>query len=119
MEFDQMLSLIGMVFVFSIPILAILTSLAKYKVKVRAEQQALQVSNQELEQKLERLQRASAETARRLENLETIVVSQAWSALQEPSSPPFAATRPHELQAAAAEERNRQRAAELAERLGR
>lgn len=69
-------------------------------------------SDRELEQKVTRLEKANAEYAQRLEDLEAIVASRSWSALQE------TATRPHAVSAPAVEERNRQQVAELARRLG-
>jgi hypothetical protein len=115
---------LAMVLLFSIPVLGIIAGVVTKWLKLRAEQRALGVSNRELEDKIERLERVSAEYAQRFENLEAIVVSRTWSALQEPGLSEadrerrLAAAGRHELQAPAAEERNRQRAAELARRLG-
>lgn len=119
-------TILAMVLIFSVPILAILAGFGKQWLKVRAEQRVLGASNQELEQKVEQLERANAENALRLENLETIIVSQTWSVLQDPglseADPDrrrrIVAARPHDVHAPAAEEINRQRAAELARRLG-
>jgi hypothetical protein len=121
---DPTVVLTAMQFVFAISVVGILAGFARQWFKVRAQQRTLGVSNQELEQKLERLERASAENAQRLQDLETIVVSQTWSALQEPGLSEadrqrrVVAAGRHELHAPAAEEMNRQRAAELARRLG-
>jgi hypothetical protein len=114
----------AMILVFSIPILAILSRFATQWIKVRAESKALGASNRALEQKVERLERANAEYLQRLENVETIVVSQTWNALHEPGLSDLdrerriVAARPHEVQTPALEELNQQRAATLARRLG-
>jgi hypothetical protein len=109
---------------FSIPILAIVLKFGTRWAELRAAQRALGTSNRDLEQKVERLERAQAEAAQRIENLEAIVVSQTWNAAEKPGLP--AAVHPHrlagairhELRPPAAEELNRQRAADLAGRLG-
>jgi len=116
--------MLAIVLAFSIPILAILAGIFKDRLKLRDQQKTLGASNRELEQKVERLERTNAEQARRLENLEAIVVSQTWSTLQEPGladadrQRQLAATVRHETHAPAAEEMNRQRAEQLARRLG-
>jgi hypothetical protein len=106
---------------FSIPIIAILSRVAKQWITVRAQQRVLGVSNHELEQKVERLERINAESAQRIENLEAIVVSQTWSVLQKPVLSEVDRQRRlaavQDLHAPAAEEMTRQRAAELAGRL--
>src|SRR5262245_30502830 len=110
--------------IFSIPIIAILGGFYMERLKMRDKQKALGTSNRELEQKVERLEKTNAEMARRVENLETIVVSQTWSALQEPGladadrQRKLAATARHEPHAPETEEVNRQRAEQLARRLG-
>ena len=71
----------------------------------------LEKANKELEEKLKRLERTDADYDKRLENLEAIVVNQAWD-----ESLKIIPTRPHEE--ATVEERNRERAADLARRLG-
>ncbi len=112
-----------MLLVFSIPILAILSGVAKQWLKVRAEQRALGTSNRELEQKLERLERINAEHAQRLEDLEAIVVSQTWGAIQEPGLSEADRQRQltsavrREVHAPSPGEVNRQRSADLARRL--
>jgi hypothetical protein len=109
---------------FSVPIIAIVSKAATRFIALRAEQRALGTSNHELELKVERLERANAESARRLENLEAIVVSQTWNVLGNPEvSEPvqqhrLAAANRQDLRAPATEEMNRQRAADLASRLG-
>jgi|SRR6185436_3723830 len=110
--------------IFSIPLTAILGGFGMEWLKMRAKQKDLGTSNREMEQKVERLERTNAEMARRVENLETIVVSQTWSALQEPGlsesdrQRKLAATVRHEPHAPETEEMNRQRAEQLARRLG-
>lgn len=109
---------------FSIPILVIVLKFGTRWAELRAAQRALGTSNRDLEQKVERLERAQREAAQRIENLEAIVVSQTWNALERPGL--SAAVHPHrlegavrhDLRATAAEELNRQRAADLAGRLG-
>jgi hypothetical protein len=109
---------------FSIPIIAILSKVATRWLAFRAEQRALGTSNQDLERKVERLERANAESAQRIENLEAIVVSQTWNVLGKPELPEavhqhqLAAASRQDLHAPAAEELNRRRAADLAGRLG-
>lgn len=77
--------------------------------KARREQS---LSNDELAQKVARLEKTNREYAQRLEDLEAIVASRSWSALQE------TATVPHAVSAPPVEEKNRQQVAELARRLG-
>jgi hypothetical protein len=109
---------------FSIPILVIVGKFATRWAQLRNEQRALGTSNHDLELKVERLERAHAEAAQRIENLEAIVVSQTWNAVEKPGL--SAAVHPHrlesavrqELRAPVLEELNRQRAADLAGRLG-
>ena len=86
----------------------------------------LEKSKKELEEKLESLEASNQEYAERLENLEAIVVSQDWAALPKTRQPALPGpeiqdelpTRPHEVDEQAPEERNRQRAARLARRVG-
>ena len=116
--------LASMVFVFAISALGIVGGIISRRLKARDEQKAaLGAANRELDLKVEKLERANAEMARRLENLETIVVSQTWSAVNVPEAaaaerPRRAAVAPHEVPAPAMEEMNRQRAEQLARRLG-
>ena len=56
-----------MVSIFSVPIVAMLGKFTLNFLKFRAEQKALGASSRELEQKVERLERANAEYAERLE----------------------------------------------------
>src|SRR4029453_15828799 len=81
---DPNVVLAAMQFLLSISILGILAGFGRQWLKMRAQQRNLGASSRELEQKVEQLEQANAENAQRLENLETIVVSQTWGALQEP-----------------------------------
>lgn len=71
-----------------IPITAILSGVIREWLKVRATQQALGSSNQHLEKVVTELRAREQETARRLENLEAIVVSQTWDAVTDRTLPP-------------------------------
>jgi hypothetical protein len=101
---------------FSAFALFTLAGFTTYWVRVRARQ-----FKGDLEKKLARLERASAENAQRIEDLETIIVSQARSLLKESERSELdrdvrlAASRPHDV--VAPEGIDRQRAAELARRL--
>ena len=93
--------------------------------RVEAQELTLEESMQRLEERAGELDRASDEHGRRLENLEAVVVSQAWEALHSPKAAkaeehPVAIvpTRPHETDEPTVEQRNRQRAADLARRVG-
>lgn len=100
---DNEPTILAMILVFSIPILAILSSFA-------TRWRALGTSSRKLEQKVDGLEKVNAEYAQRLENLEAVVASQSGSLLQQPGP---VATAPHEI-----EEMNTQRVAHLARRLG-
>jgi hypothetical protein len=120
----NVLGALAILLAFSIPILVIVGKFATRWAQLRTEQRALGTSNHDLEQTMERLERAHAEAAQRIENLEAIVVSQTWNAVEKPGL--AAAVHPHRLEGAgrpdlrapAMEELNRQRAADLAGRLG-
>jgi hypothetical protein len=118
------LGALTLVLVFSIPIIAILSKTITKVLALRAQQRALGTSNHELELKVDRLERAHAETAQRIENLEAIVVSQTWNVLGKADVPDpvhqhrIASASHQDLRTPAAEELNRQRAADLASRLG-
>lgn len=109
--------------IFSIPIVAILTKFATQVLRMRTEQRALGASSRDLEIKVEQLEKANAEYAQRLENLEAIVVSQTWNVLQEPGLSEADRQRRvvsaghREIHAPELEEVNQQRAAQLARRL--
>lgn len=107
-----------------IPVVAIIAGLLRDLFKIRAKQQALGTSNRELEKVVEEMRQANQTLAQRVENLETIVVSQTWNVLTGPGAaesehqPRVAAAIRHEVRAPATEEMNRQRAEQLARRLG-
>jgi hypothetical protein len=120
----NVLGALSLILVFSLPVLVIVGKFATRWAELRTEQRSLGTSNRDLEQKVERLERAQAEAAQRIENLEAIVVSQTWNAVEKPGL--STAVHPHRLEGAgrqdlrapAVEELNRQRAADLAGRLG-
>ena len=109
-----------------IPIVAILAGtfsrVVKTWLRLKAQQQLLGASNRELEQEMTALQKDRATILARLENLEAIVVSQTWDALNDHSLPPpqkelkVASTVRRELGTAPAPS-YQQRAEELARRL--
>jgi len=107
-----------------IPLAGISAGVFKDYLKMRARQQALGKSTNELDKVVEELRQTNRSLAQRVENLETIVVSQTWSAVQDPGLSDadrqrrIAATVRHEVHTPAAEEINRQRAEQLARRLG-
>jgi len=88
----------------------------------------LEKSRKELEEKLESLEITNHEYAQRLENLEAVVVSQAWEALHDKKRKPdlpepeehdeIVPVRPHEVSEPTPEELNRQRTARLARGIG-
>ena len=111
---------------FIIPVVAILAANFRRFAIYRAQQRQLGASTTELEKEVAALSRAKAELAERVQNLETIVVSQTWGALQERGLSPAE----RELKVAAAAHRdmgpraaddaaaaNQQRAEQLARRL--
>lgn len=106
-----------------IPVAAILAGLIRDLFRVRAKQQALGTSNRELEKDMDELRRTNQMLAQRVENLETIVVSQTWNAVHAPGAldaerPRPVPVVPHEPPKPPMEELNRQRAEQLARRLG-
>jgi hypothetical protein len=106
-----------------IPIVAILSKTVRSWMVFQAKQRQLGASTKELEQEVAALAKAKAELTERVQNLETIVVSQTWGALQDRGL--SAAER--ELKVATAAHRelaptdaaagNQQRAEQLARRL--
>jgi hypothetical protein len=106
-----------------IPIVAILSKVLRDWVKVRAQQKSLGVSTTELEKEVADLQRERGAILDRLQNLEAIVVSQTWDAVNDRSLPPperelrVASTVRREIAAPSAETVNQQRAEQLARRL--
>lgn len=107
-----------------IPIVAILGRVFRDYLKLQTQQRALGSSNRELEKVVEELRQTNGSLAQRVENLETIVVSQTWNAVQasgvseDDRQQRIAATVRQEAHAPATEEMNRQRAEQLARRLG-
>jgi hypothetical protein len=107
-----------------IPVAAILAGLLRDLFKLRAKQQVLGTSNRELEKVVEELRQTNQTLAQRVENLETIVVSQTWNVLNAPGASEaerqqrVATAVRQEVHAPATEEMNRQRAEQLARRLG-
>ena len=107
-----------------IPIAGIFARVFRDYMKVQAQQRALGTSNRELEKVVEDLRQTNRILAQRVENLETIVVSQTWNALNAPGASEaerqqrLAAAVRQEVHAPATEEMNRQRAEQLARRLG-
>jgi hypothetical protein len=107
-----------------IPIVAILSGTVQKWMKLKAEQRRIGASTDELEKEVAALTKANAELGERLQNLETIVVSQTWGALQDQGLLPAE----KELKIATAAHRelrrdddsvraNQQRAEQLARRL--
>jgi hypothetical protein len=72
-----------------IPITAILSGVVREWIKVRATQQSLGSSTQDLERTVHELRSREKELTHRLENLEAIVVSQTWDAVTDRSLPPM------------------------------
>jgi hypothetical protein len=107
-----------------IPIVAILARVFRDYIRLQTQQRALGSSNREMEKIMEELRQTNRTLGQRVENLETIVVSQTWNVLNAPGASEaehqqrVAATIRHEVPAPATEEMNRQRAEQLARRLG-
>jgi uncharacterized protein YlxW (UPF0749 family) len=107
-----------------IPITAIFARVFRDYIKLQTQQRVLGTSNRELEKVVEELRQTNQTLAQRVENLETIVVSQTWNAVNAPvpsdaeRQQRLAASVRHEVHTPATEEMNRQRAADLARRLG-
>jgi hypothetical protein len=106
-----------------IPVVAILASNVRRLVVFSAKQRAMTASTHELETEVAELTRAKAELTERIQNLETIVVSQTWGVLQDRGLAPAEkelrlATAAHrELGAADNAPVNQQRAEQMARRL--
>ena len=106
-----------------IPVAAILAGVLRDWVRMRAKQKSLGASTSELEQEVTALQREREAILDRLQNLEAIVVSQTWDAVNDRSLPPperelkVASTVRREIAAPSAESMNQQRAEQLARRL--
>ncbi|HKH45583.1 MAG TPA: hypothetical protein VKM72_13040 [Thermoanaerobaculia bacterium] len=107
-----------------IPIAGIFARVFRDYIRLQTQQRALGTSNRELERVVDELRTTNQTLAQRVENLETIVVSQTWNVLQAPGASDsereqrVAATVRQEVHAPATEEMNRQRAEQLARRLG-
>jgi len=106
-----------------IPIVAILARVFRDYIRLQTQQRALGSSNRELEKVVEELRQTNQTLAQRVENLETIVVSQTWNAVHaagapETERPRPVAVAPHQPPPPPMEEQNRQRAEQLARRLG-
>lgn len=107
-----------------IPLAGIFAGVFRDYLKMQARQRDLGKSTSDLEKVVEDLRQTNRNLSQRVENLETIVVSQTWSAVQEPGLSDadrqrrISATVRHEVHTPAAEEINRQRAEQLARRLG-
>ncbi len=106
-----------------IPIVAILSGTLRQWIRVRANQQQLGASTRELEREVAELSRMKAELTERIQNLETIVVSQTWNVVNDRNLPPaereaklatLAHRQPIEDDSARV---NQQRAGQLAQRL--
>jgi len=107
-----------------IPIAAIFARVFRDYIRLQTQQRALGTSNRELERVVEDLRTTNQTLAQRVENLETIVVSQTWNVLHAPGASEadreqkVAAVVRQEVHAPPTEEMNRQRAEQLARRLG-
>lgn len=110
-------------FWFLIPVVAILSGVLREWIKVRARQQNLGTSTKELEREVAALKKEREAILERLQNLEAIVVSQTWDAVNDRSLPPaerdlkVASAVRREITAPPAEVLNQQRAEQLARRL--
>jgi len=106
-----------------IPLVAIVGANIRRFMTFQAKQRQLGASTSELEREVAALAKARAELTERLQNLETIVVSQTWGALQDRGLSPAerelkVATAAHrEMGPPDAAAANQQRAEQLANRL--
>lgn len=107
-----------------VPLAGIVARMFRDYMRLQTQQRALGTSSREVEKLVEELRRTNQELAHRVENLETIVVSQTWNTLNNPALseaerqqrlPPVVR---QEVHAPPVEEMNRQRAEQLARRLG-
>ena len=107
-----------------VPIAAISARVLRDYIRLNSQQRVLGSSNRELEKVVEELRQTNRTLAQRVENLETIVVSQTWNTLNDPAISEaerqrrLASAVRQEAHAPAAEEMNRQRAEQIARRLG-
>jgi hypothetical protein len=101
-----------------------LSRVARAWISLKAQQRDLGSSNRELEKMLDEVRRINQGLVQRVENLEAIVVSQTWNAVHDSSLPEadrqrrIVSTVAHEVQPPPLEDVNRQRAEQLARRLG-
>jgi len=106
-----------------VPIVAILAANIRRLLTFQAKQRQMGASTSELEREVAALTKARTELTERVQNLETIVVSQTWGALQERGLSPVerelkVATVAHrEMGPPDAAAANQQRAEQLANRL--
>ena len=106
-----------------IPVVAILAGVLRDWVRVRAKQKTLGASTSELEREMTALQKEREVILDRLQNLEAIVVSQTWDAVNDRSLTSserdlkIASTVRREIAPPASETVNQQRAEQLAQRL--
>jgi tRNA A37 N6-isopentenylltransferase MiaA len=106
-----------------IPVVAILSGSFKTWLKIKAQQRVLGTANRELEQEVAALRQERNALHQRIENIEAIVVSQTWNAIQDHSLPPaeremrVASTVRREVAPVASGPSNQQRAEQLASRL--
>ena len=106
-----------------IPLVAILAANVRRFMAFQAKQRQLGASTKELEQEVAALAKARAELTERVQNLETIVVSQTWGVLQDRGLSPAerelkVATVAHrEMGPPDAAAANQQRAEQLANRM--
>jgi len=107
-----------------IPIFGILTGAFREWLRFSAKQRALGASTTELEKDVETLTRTIAAQQERLQNLEAIVVSQTWDAVNDRALSPserelkIASVAHRELSAPDPGAVNQRRAEQLARRLG-
>jgi hypothetical protein len=106
-----------------IPVTAIVMKTVREWLRFKATQRQLGASTSELENEVSALKREREAVLERLQNLEAIVVSQTWDALNEKGLPQaerelkIASVVRREVAAPDAEALNRQRAEQLARRL--
>jgi hypothetical protein len=102
---------------------AILAGNLRSLMQSRETRRELGASTHELEGEVAELRRARSELTERIQNLETIVVSQTWSVLQDKvltsdeKDNRLAAIAPHETRSETGEGTSRQRAEQLARRM--
>jgi len=106
-----------------VPVIAILAANIRRFMVFQAQQRQLGASTKELENEVAALAKARAELTERVQNLETIVVSQTWGVLQDRGLSPaerelkLATVAHREMGPPDAAAANQQRAEQLANRL--